>query len=158
MAISLGMVADQTDCNGNNGTGQMDLNTSIGIWDDHVPPLARGIPAIDIIDVKYGSDEVLSGHWHTQNDTIDKVSSQSLESVGRLVELGLRSLVFSEISESIVEEIDTEEEVVIVKVIETETEESDLQSTIIGTLIILMLFATIATAAFVVFAENEGEL
>ena len=158
MAISLGMVADQKDCNGNNGTGEMDLNTSIGIWDDHVPPLARGIPAIDIIDVKYGSDEILSGHWHTQNDTIDKVSSQSLESVGRLVELGLISLVFSEISESIAEENDDEEEVVIIKLIETETEESDLQSTIIGTLIIFMLFATIATAALVVFAENEGEL
>ena len=86
------------------------------------------------------------------------MSSQSLESVGRLVELGLRSLVFSEISETIAEDKDEEQEVEIIEVIETETEESDLQSTIIGTLIILMLFATIATAAFIVFAENEGEL
>ncbi len=151
------MVADQKDCNGNNGTGQMDLNTSIGIWDDHVPPLARGIAAIDIIDVKYGSDEILSGHWHTQNDTIDKVSSQSLESVGRLVELGLRSRVFSEISEPMSYEVE-DEEVIINEVFEAEKEPFDLQSTIVGSLIIFMLFATIAAAACVMFAENEGEL
>jgi Zn-dependent M28 family amino/carboxypeptidase len=45
------------------------------ILDDHVPFLEVGIPAVDIIDFDYPA-------WHTVNDTIDKVSAQSLETVG----------------------------------------------------------------------------
>lgn len=47
--------------------------------DDHVPFARRGIPAVDIIDFDYP-------YWHTTQDTIDKVSPQSLERVGRVVE------------------------------------------------------------------------
>ena len=45
------------------------------ILDDHTPFLAAGIPAVDIIDFVYP-------HWHTQADTLDKVSPASLEQVG----------------------------------------------------------------------------
>ena len=47
--------------------------------DDHVPFARRGIPAVDIIDFDYP-------YWHTTQDTCDKVSPQSLERVGRVVE------------------------------------------------------------------------
>lgn len=50
--------------------------------DDHIPFARRGIPAVDIIDFDYP-------HWHTTQDTIDKVSEDSLERVGRVLEVWL---------------------------------------------------------------------
>ncbi|HJS20058.1 MAG TPA: M28 family peptidase [Anaerolineales bacterium] len=43
--------------------------------DDHTPFLEAGIPAVDIIDFDYP-------HWHTLQDTPDKVSAESLKAVG----------------------------------------------------------------------------
>ena len=43
--------------------------------DDHAPLNAIGIPTIDIIDFDYR-------WWHTADDTIDKISAQSLQIVG----------------------------------------------------------------------------
>ncbi len=43
--------------------------------DDHTPFLRAGIPAVDIIDFDYP-------YWHTVEDTLDKVSAESLEAVG----------------------------------------------------------------------------
>lgn len=48
------------------------------ILDDHIPFLQNGIRAIDIIDFDYP-------YWHTSEDTIDKISSESLEIVGRTI-------------------------------------------------------------------------
>ncbi len=45
------------------------------LTDDHVPLQRAGIRAIDVIDFDYP-------HWHTPDDTIDKVSAQSLQVVG----------------------------------------------------------------------------
>jgi Zn-dependent M28 family amino/carboxypeptidase len=45
------------------------------ILDDHTPFLQAGIPAVDIIDFDYP-------YWHTTEDTIDKISAQSLQVVG----------------------------------------------------------------------------
>src|SRR5262249_784635 len=45
------------------------------IIDDHTALNAMGIPAIDIIDFDFP-------WWHTANDTMDKVSAQSLQIVG----------------------------------------------------------------------------
>jgi len=45
------------------------------LLDDHVPLNAIGIPTIDIIDFDYPS-------WHTADDTLDKISAQSLQIVG----------------------------------------------------------------------------
>jgi glutaminyl-peptide cyclotransferase len=45
------------------------------ITDDHTPLNAIGIPVIDIIDFDYPP-------WHTADDTIDKLSAQSLQIVG----------------------------------------------------------------------------
>ena len=48
------------------------------VFDDHMPLLMKGIPAIDIIDFDYP-------YWHTTDDTADKCSPASLESVGRVL-------------------------------------------------------------------------
>ena len=50
--------------------------------DDHVPFLQRGIPAVDIIDFDYP-------YWHTVDDTLDKVSAEKLEEVGRVLQVWL---------------------------------------------------------------------
>ncbi|MDP6490980.1 MAG: M28 family peptidase [Kiritimatiellia bacterium] len=55
------------------------------ILDDHVPFLERGIPAIDLIDFEFGSAPGLNDYWHTDADTMDKLSAESLETVGRVV-------------------------------------------------------------------------
>ena len=45
------------------------------ILDDHIPFIEVGIPAVDIIDFDYP-------YWHTTQDTLDKVSEQSLKVIG----------------------------------------------------------------------------
>ncbi len=50
--------------------------------DDHTPFLQKGIRAADLIDFDYA-------YWHTTQDTTDKVSADSLERVGRVVEAWL---------------------------------------------------------------------
>jgi len=52
------------------------------ILDDHFPFTQQGIPAVDIIDFDYP-------YWHTTQDTADKVSPDSLERVGRVLEVWL---------------------------------------------------------------------
>ena len=56
------------------------VNEQMGaITDDHVPLQQAGIRAIDLIDLSYGPDN----QWHhSPDDTIDKVSSASLQIVG----------------------------------------------------------------------------
>jgi hypothetical protein len=55
------------------------------ITDDHVPFLQRGIPAVDIIDLDYPQ-------WHTTQDTLDKISPESLERVGRVLQTYLEQI------------------------------------------------------------------
>jgi len=52
------------------------------ILDDHTPFLQRGIRAIDIIDFDYP-------YWHTLQDTLDKVSPESLARVGKALQVWL---------------------------------------------------------------------
>jgi Zn-dependent M28 family amino/carboxypeptidase len=53
------------------------------LLDDHEPFVEAGIPAVDLIDFTYGSKPGLNDYWHTEQDTLDKISPQSLEIVGR---------------------------------------------------------------------------
>jgi Zn-dependent M28 family amino/carboxypeptidase len=53
-----------------------------GIEDDHMPLLKIGVPAVDIIDLDYGYNNVF---WHTPQDTVDKLSPQSLAISGDVV-------------------------------------------------------------------------
>lgn len=92
LAEGLGLVEGEADCKGNDGEDIFDIETSNGVIDDHVAAHERGVPAIDIIDIQSGEGaENWKGYWHTHNDTIDKVSAESLGKIGRLLELGLRS-------------------------------------------------------------------
>ena len=88
----LGLVENHPDCNGVPGIKILDMNTSFGVSDDHLAALEIGIPAIDLIDIRFGPNATaFGGYWHTHEDTPDKVSAESLQTVGRLVELGLKS-------------------------------------------------------------------
>ena len=53
-------------------------NERISTDDDHMPFIKLGAPAIDIIDFDYPP-------WHTDADTLDKLSPKSLEIVGTVV-------------------------------------------------------------------------
>jgi len=61
----------------------------MAIDDDHIPFVRMGIPALDLIDFDYGP-----GHswWHTEKDTMDKLSPQSLQIVGDVLMEVLRRL------------------------------------------------------------------
>ncbi len=48
-----------------------------GILDDHTPLNQAGIPTIDLIDFEYPP-------WHTPADTMDKLSAESLATVGKV--------------------------------------------------------------------------
>lgn len=52
------------------------------VSDDHIPFVKRGVPSADLIDFMYGYDNVF---WHTPQDTVDKLSPQSLKIVGSVV-------------------------------------------------------------------------
>ena len=49
------------------------LDESLEVDDDHLPFLAAGVPAVDIIDIDYAP-------WHTEGDTLDKVSRRAFKS------------------------------------------------------------------------------
>ena len=51
------------------------------LTDDHIPLQRVGIHAIDVIDFDYGPN---NAYWHTGEDTIDKISAQSLAIVGNV--------------------------------------------------------------------------
>ena len=62
------------------------LNTP-DFYDDHRPFLNAGIPAIDLIDFEYGvqtGDNGAGSFWHTNEDTIDKLSPDSLHKAGMI--------------------------------------------------------------------------
>jgi glutaminyl-peptide cyclotransferase len=53
-----------------------------GVQDDHIPFLDVGIPSVDIIDLNYGPD---NSYHHTLQDSVDKISPDSMEKVGKVV-------------------------------------------------------------------------
>ncbi|MEI7899906.1 MAG: M28 family peptidase [bacterium] len=55
------------------------------IYDDHQAFLERGFPAINLIDLVYGSRPGENDYWHTTHDTLDKLSADSLLTTGRIV-------------------------------------------------------------------------
>ncbi len=92
-----------------NDSSYFDFERVDGIYDDHVPAHNLGIPAIDIIDTRYGEGaKYLEGHWHTHNDTIDKVSAESLQTVGFILEYGLISGSWLNIRMQTIESNDTD--------------------------------------------------
>ena len=60
------------------GHGRHFLRDTIPVEDDHVPFLRAGVPATLLIDFDFPA-------WHTAEDTLDKVSAESLAVVGEVV-------------------------------------------------------------------------
>ena len=63
------------------------------ILDDHVPFLEAGMPAALLIDFEYGSAPGLNDYWHTAEDTLDKLSAESLRRIGRVTLRWLNRLI-----------------------------------------------------------------
>ncbi len=77
--------------------------TSGGIEDDHLLFIARKIPALDIIEYddspssdarghRIANNSVFPPYWHTDDDTLDKVSPRSLAVVGHVLIASLPDL------------------------------------------------------------------
>ncbi len=62
---------------------------TITIDDDHIPFMRIGVPVIDLIDFTYGYNNVFH---HTTEDTLDKLSPQSLAITGDVVLESIRLL------------------------------------------------------------------
>jgi hypothetical protein len=65
------------------------------VLDDHTIFRKAGIPAVDLIDLDYVSEDatgIAQDWWHTEGDTVDKCSPESLDAAGRIVLLGLPEL------------------------------------------------------------------
>ena len=65
--------------------GKQITYTNLLVKDDHLPFLDAGFPAMDLIDFDYGSVRGKNDYWHTEHDTMDKISKKSLETSGKLV-------------------------------------------------------------------------
>jgi len=65
----------------------------VEIGDDHQPFHERGIPAINLIDFEYGSAPGRNDYWRTPEDTIDKLSPDSLDIIGRVTLRLIRDVV-----------------------------------------------------------------
>ena len=59
--------------------------TRTTILDDHVPFLEAGVPTINLIDFQHGSQSGKNDYWHTEQDSIEHVSADSLQSIGEVV-------------------------------------------------------------------------
>ena len=55
---------------------------SISVDDDHLPFVQKGVPSADMIDLDYGYNDVFH---HTPQDTLDKLSTKSLEISGKVI-------------------------------------------------------------------------
>lgn len=55
------------------------------VIDDHVPFLQKGLNALLLIDFEYGSSAGLNNYWHTTEDTMDKLSADSLAVSGKIL-------------------------------------------------------------------------
>jgi glutaminyl-peptide cyclotransferase len=63
------------------------------IQDDHRPLQRIGIPAAVLIDFRFGPRWKSNSYWHTEKDDVDKISSESIETVGHIVIESLEGLL-----------------------------------------------------------------
>ena len=61
--------------------GNVLQHVQLQIDDDHIPFQQRGVPVLDLIDIDYGPHNAAhpDGWHHTADDTLDKISPQSLQ-------------------------------------------------------------------------------
>jgi Zn-dependent M28 family amino/carboxypeptidase len=67
------------------GYGAYFTNQTEPMDDDHMPFVRLGVPSLDVIDFDYAP-------WHKDEDTLDKISGQSLEVVGTVILESIRRL------------------------------------------------------------------
>jgi Zn-dependent M28 family amino/carboxypeptidase len=65
------------------------LDLGGAVEDDHVPFVRRGVNSLDLIDFNYGPG---NSYWHSDRDTIDKLSAESLRVVGTVLLESIREL------------------------------------------------------------------
>ena len=146
------------------------------IIDDHVHAHNLGIPSIDIIDTRYGENAgFLQGHWHTHNDTDDKVSAESLQTVGYILEYGLMNGTWLSVRTTSVQAADSDADGV------NDTEDKcpdtfggnndgcppskqtsgiasqDADELIIGAMLISCVILVLGNFAWIIYAEKRGE-
>jgi Zn-dependent M28 family amino/carboxypeptidase len=68
------------------GHGDVFLDESTPVEDDHFAFLDAGIPAVDVIDLDYAQ-------WHTADDNLNAVSARSLQIVGDVIVESLPKIV-----------------------------------------------------------------
>lgn len=71
------------------GHGRHFGNQGWAVEDDHAPFLRLGVRALNLIDFDYGPN---NSWWHTDEDTMDKLSPKSFEIVGRVAVESLKRL------------------------------------------------------------------
>ena len=64
------------------------LRNGGAVEDDHIPFLRRAVNSLDLIDLDYGPRKT---YWHTDKDTMDKLSAESFH-VGRVLLETLKEL------------------------------------------------------------------
>ena len=80
-----------------HATGYRDrfsISSSSLITDDHVPFMQVGIPAIDVIDFKYGSAPGKNDYWHTAQDNLQNISAESLNVTGVVILEMIKTMIF----------------------------------------------------------------
>ncbi len=72
--------------------------TGGAIYDDHIPLNQAGIRTVDIIDAELiGADSPNKrrNYWHSENDTMENISEETLQQVGDVLTYLLYSLKFN---------------------------------------------------------------
>jgi Zn-dependent M28 family amino/carboxypeptidase len=64
------------------------------MFDDHMPFVWNGVPAIDLIDFDYGNIPSQNNFWHTERDSLENCSPESLRITGQITLELLRRLAF----------------------------------------------------------------
>ncbi len=81
---------------GQLGYSQYFFQYEAGIIDDHVPFIQAGIPAVDVVDARFGrmgpTFDSMGEFHHANTDTMDKVSQHSLDVVGKTMLLTVELL------------------------------------------------------------------
>jgi hypothetical protein len=72
------------------GHGRHFLGNPGGYLDDHIPFVEKGIAAVDIIDFNFGPG---NSYWHTTQDSLDKVSGDSIKTVCDVVIQSLPEII-----------------------------------------------------------------
>jgi len=73
------------------GYGDVFLDQSLPVEDDHNPFAKRNVPVVDVIDLENYPNGNLY-YWHTPQDTLDKVSPRSLAITGHVFLESLKQL------------------------------------------------------------------